>query len=284
MDFNPVGEPEGNDAAIFVQVYDMAGNWAGIGSWYLGIDKTAPVTMMNPLAPTQPSNAFLLEWIGSDNLSGIDYVEIQENMSTDSWTTFPPIDGSNTQYWVIGNPGNTYSYRMHAVDHSGNSEIYPTDAETTTAIPEAGVLCFAPDSYDTSGDDNTPANASRIFANGASQFHNYCNPLKPNYQNDEDWAKLVVAQDQHYIILSVPNSLQSATEISLYAQDGTTLLKQVAPSMFGEASTLVWTSDREEQVYLRFRHIDGRVIGNDVGNTISVRTGLWIYLPSLHRK
>lgn len=284
MDFTPVGEPEGNDAAVFVQVYDMGGNGAGDGVWNLGIDKTAPVTTMNPLAPAQPSNAFLLQWIGSDNLSGIDYIEIQEKTNVDGWTTFPPIEGSNTLYWVIGNPGNTYSYRMHAVDHSGNNETYPPDAETTTAIPEAGVLCFAPDSFDTSGDDNTPANASLIVANGASQFHNYCNPLKPNYQNDEDWAKIVVTKDQHYIVQSIPYSSPSATEISLYAEDGSTLLKQVAPSMFGDASTLVWTSDRDEQVYLRFRHIDGRVIGNDVGNTISVKTGMWIYLPSLHRK
>ena len=274
MAFNPVGEPEGNDAAIFVQVYDKAGNWAGVGAWNLGIDKTAPTTTMNTLATTQPSNAFLLKWIGSDNLSGIDYVEIQEKMNEESWTTFPPIDGLNSQYWIIGNPGNTYSYRMHGVDHSGNSENYPADAETTTAIPEADVLCFSPDSYDTSGNDNTPANASMIFANGASQFHNFCNPLAPNYQNDEDWAKLLVTHDHHYIIHSTPKSPQTATIISLYAQDGITLLAEVVPTTFGENTTLVWTSDRDEQVYLRFRHIDGRVIGNDVGSTISVKNWL----------
>jgi hypothetical protein len=283
MAFSPIGEAEGNDAAIFVQVYDMAGNSAGVGIWDLGIDKTAPTTTMNTLATTQPSNAFLLEWIGSDNLSGIDYVEIQEKINEESWTTFPHIDGSNTQYWVIGNPGNTYSYRMHGVDYSGNSESYPADAETATAIPEADVLCFAPDSYDTSGNDNTPANASMIFVNEASQFHNYCNPLSPNYQNDEDWAKLDVTKNQHYLIHSTPKSSPTATIISLYAQDGVTLLAEVVPTAFGKNTTLLWTSDRNEQVYLRFRNLDGRVIGNDVGSTISVKTGLWTYLPNIHR-
>jgi hypothetical protein len=282
--FNPAGEPEGNNGAIFVQVYDMAGNWAGAGVWNLGIDITAPVTTMNTLASTQPSNAFLLKWIGTDNLSGIDYVEIQEKVNEQSWTTFPAIEGSNTQYWIIGNPGNTYSYRMHGVDYSGNSENYPTDAETTTAVPEADVLCFSPDSYDTSGNDNTPANASVIFANGASQFHNYCNPLTSNYQNDEDWAKLVVNNGQHYIIYSFPKSQPTATIISLYAQDGHTLLQEVVPKSFGVNTVLAWTSDRNEQVYLRFRHVDGRVIGTDVGSTIAVTTGFWTYLPSVQRK
>jgi hypothetical protein len=284
MTFAPIGEPEGNDAALFIQVYDMAGNSTSVGAWNLGIDKTAPTTVMNTLAPTQPSNAFLLEWTGADNLSGIDYVEIQQKINNESWTTLPHIDGSNTHYWIIGNPGNTYSYRMHGVDHSGNSENYPTDAETITAIPEAGVLCFAPDSYDTSGNDNSPANASTIFANGASQFHNFCNPLAPNYQNDEDWAKLNVTHNQHYIIHAPPKSPQTATSISLYAQDGVTLLAEVVPKSFGENTALVWSSDRDGQVYLRFRQIDGRVIGNDVGSTIYVKTGLWTYFPIVYHQ
>lgn len=284
MSFNPIEEPEGKDAALFIQVFDMAGNWAGAGTWDLGIDKTAPVTAMNSLAPTQPSNAFLLEWMGADNLSGIDYLEIQEKMNEESWTTLPPFDGAAIQYWMVGNPGNTYAYRMHGVDYSGNSETYPTDAETITAIPEANVLCFAPDSYDTSGNDNTPASASMIFANGASQFHNFCNPLAHNYQSDEDWAKLLVMHDQHYIIHAPANSPPTATIIDLYAQDGSTLLAEAVPATFGATTTLVWTSDRDEQVYLRFRHSDGRVIGNDVGSTISVKTGLWTYLPGINRK
>ncbi len=284
MEFSSSGEPEGKDGAVFVQVYDMAGNWAGSGVWNLGIDKTAPVTEMSAVELTQPSNAFLLEWIGSDNLSGINYIEIQEQMNAGDWITLPPIYGSSSQYWVIGAPGNSYSYRMHGVDFSGNSENYPPDIEATTAIPEADVICSAPDSYDISGNDNTPADASMIFANEASQVHNFCNPLRSDYQNDEDWAKLLVVHDQHYIIQSIPNSLPSATIISLYAQDGTTLLTEAVPSSFGKSTILVWTSDRDALVYLRLQHLDGRVIGNDVGGTISVKTGLWFYLSSIHRK
>ena len=284
MEFNPIDEPEGRNAAIFVQVFDMAGNFGGTGVWNLGIDKTAPVTELTLLSPTQPSNAFLLEWIGLDNLSGIDFVELQEKMTADSWITLPRIEGSITQYWVIGDPDHTYSYRMHGVDFSGNSENYPVEAETTTAVPEADVICSAPDSYDSSANDNTPADASMIFANETGQFHNFCNPLRSDNQNDEDWAKLLVTHDQHFIIVSKPKSLPAATIISLYAQNGTTLLAEARPSLFGQTTVLVWTSDRDELVYLRFRHLDGRVIGNDVGSTISVKTGLWTYLSSIHRK
>ena len=284
MPFNPTGQPEGNDAAVFIQAYDLAGNWAGKAAWRLGIDKTAPVTSLMPLDTTQPSNAFTIEWTGSDNLSGIDYVQIQEKLNGGSWTTYPSIDESNTEYWIIGEPGNTYSYRMRGVDHSGNSEVYPLVEEAITAIPAVEVLCFAPDNYDTSGNDNSPGTASMIYPDGASQLHNYCNPQSPDFQDDEDWVKMNVVRGKQYLIQSLADSPQTATVISLYAQDGTTLLEESSSSDFGKNTILVWTSERDELVYIRFRHLDGRVIGNDVATTISVRSGNWTYLPVINRR
>jgi hypothetical protein len=173
---------------------------------------------------------------------------------------------------------------MHGIDHSGNSENYPSAAETSTSIPYANVICSALDSYDTSGNDNSMANASIIYANGASQIHNYCNPLSPDYQNDEDWARLEVNTGVHYLIVGMANSLPTATKISLYAQDGTTLIAEAMPQNFGENSALVWTSDRDGLVYIRFSHVDGRVIGKEVAATVSVRTGEWILLPMIHNR
>jgi hypothetical protein len=252
---------------------------SGVAAWNLGIDKTAPVTDLKPLNATQPSNAFLLEWTGSDNLSGIDYFEIKEKMNDSEWTTTPRIVGTNTKYWIIGEPGNTYSFLMHGVDHSGNAEIYPSAAETSTAIPDEAVLCFAPDGYDTSGNDNSPANASTIYVNKASQIHNYCNPLSADKKFDEDWIKVNVTQGQRYLIQSLPNSPQTATIISLYAQNGTTLLAESTPQAFGDITNLLWTSNRDRTAYIRLRHLDGNVIGNDVSTTISVRTATSTYLP-----
>jgi hypothetical protein len=281
--FSPIGQAEGSGAAVFVQALDKAGNWIGKAAWELGIDKTPPNTAMNPLAVTQPSNAFQLSWVGTDNLSGIDYVEIQERVAQENWTTFPPIDGTNSHYWIIGQPGKSYSYRMHGVDHSRNTETYPTDGEVSTSIPVPEVLCFAPDSYDTSGNDNTPMAASEIFPDGASQNHNFCNPLRADFQNDEDWAKIVVTIDQNYLIKSIVKSSQAATVFSLFAQDGTTLLAEASPSGFGANTILIWTADRDGVVYLRSRHIDSRVIGNDVGSSISMTTGMLIFMPTAHR-
>ncbi len=283
--FNPVGQPEGSDGAIFAQVYDYGNNWAGSGVWNIGIDKTPPTTKMASLPGTQPSNAFLLSWTGEDYLSGIDYVEIQQKIGDASWTTLPAVDGSLSQYWIIGSPGSSYSYRMRGVDFSGNTEYYPQSAEATTAIPDANVLCYSVDSFDSSGDnDNSPDHASLIVANGAGQVHNFCNPLAPNLQNDEEWARLSVTTGQHIVIKSLATSSPAATQLSLYAEDGRTLLVQAAPTQFGSNSILVWTSDRDGDVYIRLQHVDGRVIGSDVGGTLLVKTGGWTFLPAVFRK
>ena len=173
---------------------------------------------------------------------------------------------------------------MHGIDHSGNSENYPTSAETSTTIPDANVICFAPDSYDTSGNDNSPSNASVIVVNGANQSHNYCNPLSPDYQSDEDWIRFDVAVEQNYFIFSQADSPQTASIISLFAQDGKSLLAETIPKKFGDNSILFWTSDRDGMVYARFRHLDERVIGKDVTNTISVSTGYQTFLPIIQNK
>lgn len=281
--FKPVEQPEGNNAAFFIKAFDLAGNFSSVGAWDLGIDKTAPVTEMKPLSGTQLSNAFLLEWTAIDNLSGLDFVEIQEKMNNGSWLTLPTIDEIYEDYWIIGIPGNTYSYRMHGVDHSGNSETYPSAAETSTTIPNPNVICSALDSYDSSGNDNSPENASEIFTDGANQDHNYCNPLSTDYKNDEDWAKLNVFQGQHYLIHSIVKSSPTATAISLFAQDGTTILAESVPRAFGDNTYLIWTPAQDGLIYLRFRHIDGRVIGTNVGSTISVKTVTLTFLPILNR-
>ena len=123
-----------------------------------------------------------------------------------------------------------------------------------------------------------------IYADGPSQVHNYCNPLSPNYQNDEDWIKLDITSDIHYLVQSIANTLPTATIISLYAQDGVTLLLESSPQEFGDNTALAWTSDYDGWVYIRIRHLDGRVIGNDVSTTVSVRTGEWTLIPIVFHK
>jgi hypothetical protein len=281
--FDPAGQPEGQGAGIFAMAYDRAGNSAFQAVWNLIIDKTAPTSAMNPLNATQSSTAFQISWSGSDNSSGIAYYELQHNLNGGDWQNDGQIAGNLTTQWQIGAAGNSYQYRMHAIDFAGNSETYPTSAEASTSIPSAGTICSALDVYDTGSNDNTAGMANSIVVNGSVQLHNFCNPLASDFLFDKDWIAFPVQTGSTYFIEATALAPQSAVGLSLVASDGTILISGAAPDRFGERTLLSWTSDRDGIVYVQMQHLDGRVIGSVVTYQVQVREGYGLYLPILHK-
>jgi hypothetical protein len=260
--FDPTGQPEGIGAAVYVIAYDRAGNLTGVVSWDLGIDKTPPYTNISYLEGIQYSNAFPLRWTGSDNLAGIDYYQIQQQVDEGSWQNNPgTLDGDENQIWMFVDPGHLYGYRMRGVDLSSNAEDYPTMAELTVTVPALDVLCGTLDIYDTDGNDNNAANAS-VIAPGTGQMHNFCNPLSADYQDDEDWVSFEIQLGRHYVVYAYPNSEQTAVVLRLYDNDGVTLISEVTPGEFGQWVAMDWIADRTGTVFLQMVHMDGRVIGS----------------------
>ena len=283
MVFDPAGQPEGVGAAVFVIAYDRAGNLAGAVSWDLGIDKTAPYTNISYIENMQSSNAFPLIWSGSDNLSGIDFYQLQQQVDDGTWFEIPGVfEEDQTQSWIVVSPGFVYGYRMRGVDHSGNTEEYPPTAEVTVTVPTTDVLCNTLDAYDTGGDDNTPAHGSPLNP-GDGQLHNFCNPLEVDYQGDEDWASFEVQSGQRYLIEVFPQSDPTAVILRLFDSDGTTLIEEVQPDGYGQYTKLEWTSDRDGTVYLQMLHPNGQVIGSIVSYQVILREGYLIFMPFLHR-
>ena len=280
--FDPAGQLEGLHAAVYASAYDMAGNWMAAGSWELVIDKTAPESSMEPITPTQSSTAFVLTWAGSDNLTGVDYYELQQRLDGGAWTDYPvaePISEYVESMWYIGEAGHSYEFRLRGVDHAGNVESYPATAEVATTIPVTDVLCAEMDVYDAAGGDNSPATAVGILADGTGQWHNFCNPLTPDALYDEDWITFTVQTGERYLIQSFPTSAATATVLDLYANDGTTRLATASPTQFGEFVNISWESDRDGFVYLRVSHLDGRVIGSEVAYQIVIWGGYRTFMP-----
>lgn len=283
MLFDPEDQSEGVGAAVFVIAYDRAGNLAGAVSWDLGIDKSPPYTNISYMDSNQTSTAFPLQWTGSDNLSGIDYYQIQSQMDEGAWQDDPgDFEEHQTEAWVVVDAGHLYGFRMRGVDYSGNTENYPPTAELTVTVPTAEILCSTLDVYDTTDDDNSPAKASGISV-GGGQVHNFCNPLATNYLDDEDWITFEVQNGQDYAITAIPQSGQTAVTLRLYGSDGSTLIKEVDAEEFGRFTQLEWISDHDGIVYLQMVHPDGRVIGSSV----AYRVLLWevhrIFIPFISR-
>lgn len=274
------GEAEQKDVAIFAKVFDWAGNWTGAGAWNLGIDRTAPVSALQPASGPELSTAVQLAWTGSDVLSGIDHFEIQAKKGSASWQTISGNpSGSQTQTYFVGDPGSAYSFRMRAVDKAGNTEPFPTSAETSWSIPNAGVLCSNPDDRE---NDNSFGTANWVADSAAANTHNFCNPSVSGWLNDEDWRKFNAISGTQYLIAAFPANGATAVQIEVYAANGTTLLVSKSPTTWGQPTMLYWRSDRTEPVYVRMRHVDGRVIGNAIAYQLLVADNL-AFLPQLSR-
>ncbi|UCD43383.1 MAG: peptidoglycan DD-metalloendopeptidase family protein [Chloroflexota bacterium] len=275
--------PEQKDAAFFANVYDWAGNWTGVGAWELGIDRNSPLSEMSTLDPIQQSTAIHLEWSGTDNLSGIDFYDLQSQTDNSSWSAINPNPtNSETERWFIGQPGSQYSFRIRAVDQAGNQEPFPSNTDTSTEIPAASTICSNPDQWDSSSNDNSPATATLIDLTESGQIHNFCNPSTGDRLYDEDWVKFDAVSGDKYLIESNPLSEVTGTILELYAADGTTLISSSQSKDYDEKVRIIWTSDRNGLIYLRTRHLDGAIAGNIVSYKLKVNKFLPIFLPFIH--
>jgi murein DD-endopeptidase MepM/ murein hydrolase activator NlpD len=282
--FDVASLAEQKNVVFFAKILDWAGNWAGTGAWNLGIDRTDPATAMISLGASQQSTAVKLQWSASDNLSGIEHLDLQYQIGTGSWMDYepdPPV--TSTQIWYIGQPGTLMGYRMRGLDVAGNQESYPASAETSTTIPSASSLCSAPDLSDSGGNDNSPATSTLVEVGSASKTHNFCNPLTPDRLYDEDWVRFNVETGKNYQIQAIAEAEMTAAILELYAANGSTLIASASSTEFGSAVELTWTADRTGKVYLRIRHTDGRVAGNIVSYELSVTDIQSTYLPLVNR-
>jgi hypothetical protein len=268
------------DMAFYIQAYDLAGNAIASGIWNMAIDRTPPVTSLQPVSGTPNSTAILLTWTGSDNLAGIDHFDLQSMKGGGSWLTQSIANPGDAvrQTWFVGEAGAIYSFRMRGVDRIGNTEAYPPGAETSTSIPSS--VCSGGDQFEK---DNSATTARLLTAVSKVEQHTFCNPLAANWLNDEDWLKFSLKANEWLLVDALPNGSSAAAVLELYSQaaggGAGTLLAQIAPGAIGEASRLFYKAPAAGVVLLRMRHLDGRVAGDGASYQVRARQGRTMYLP-----
>jgi hypothetical protein len=279
-DFDTSLLAEQRDIAFFIKAYDWSGSWSGAAIWGMAIDRTAPVTSLQPIPTSQKSTAIHLKWSGSDNLAGIDHYEIQVQIDSGGWQDWnSAIDPQLDEIWAVVEKGHTYGFRLRGVDRLGNTESFPVAAEATTSIPAD--ICPTLDSYE---NDNTSASASSASGVSAIQEHNSCNPQTGSGSlNDVDWVKISVKAKQPLIITATPLSGGSANLLRLYAADGTTLLSQAQAPGFNQPVQLEWINTADGVVYLQLTHLDGDVAGSDVRYRLTISNAYRYFMPFVQK-
>lgn len=154
----------------------------------------------------------------------------------------------------------TAVYAIYVRELYGSTGEYELSVTTTNATPTTS--CATGDGFES---DNTPATATPIVADGATQNHNLFCLL------DEDWAALTAVSGQTYTIQAT--GFTSAV-LELYDTDGTTLLAYhhdngVSPHQ------IEWQAPANGTYYLRVRHYWGLfgTFGSGTAYTLGVTSG-----------
>ena len=104
-----------------------------------GFDTIPPVSQINPLAPQQSDELFIVIWGGTDAGKGIAFYDLQvRDGSQGQWTDWI-TDTDDTSATFTGQLHHTYYFQVRAWDWASNQEDYPGgDGDTHTRV--GGIL------------------------------------------------------------------------------------------------------------------------------------------------
>lgn len=130
--------PESENYYRWVRGIDKAGNpgpWSS-GRWF-GIDITAPVSLVNAPTQNQSSAPFSVSASASDELSGVENVELWYRYSSDGsnwedwWSFGVDNDGADGWSWNFSAPDGRGYYQFYSIatDRAGNKSAAPKTAD-----------------------------------------------------------------------------------------------------------------------------------------------------------
>lgn len=118
---------------VFVQYRDAAGNVSVAAVDSITLDRAAPQSAVQALPAWQLGDVdFVVQWSGSDALSGVAGYAVQVKVDDGAWTDW--YSGTETGLLYNGQVGHRYAFRCRATDGAGNVEAWPTGEDAFTAL------------------------------------------------------------------------------------------------------------------------------------------------------
>ncbi|PKO12680.1 MAG: hypothetical protein CVU39_22920 [Chloroflexi bacterium HGW-Chloroflexi-10] len=271
--FNPANYGPVIGGMLYIQAFDNAGNQNGALLIPQGVDTQVPTSQMNPLPSTNQSTLVNLTWSASDPENALDHYDIQFKTGSEStWQHLQTVAANRTNYPFLGEFGKAYSFRMRAVDQSGNAEAFPANnaAEATTTIAPT----CTPGQYEPL--NNTSSNATVVPVE-TSQQHKFCSTA------DIDWVQLNVEAGKKYLIFVTSRGGGAAMKVKLYQSASLNMIKSYTPSDFGQSVMLTYEATQNETLFLEITPLDNRLAGDGVLYNIWYGKGYDTFMPVIYR-
>jgi hypothetical protein len=230
----------------------------------------APLSHMIDLPDISTSDAVLLTWEVDQGEQNIDHFEIQYRGSGADWTDLadqPGKDERQLTFW--GKAGQSYEFRMRAVNSDGTAEEYLTVPETSTLIVDSCVI----DGFEgiDPGDDNR--NGASIMEIGGTQTHNWCAPanrIDGDGIDHADWVTFTVKAGDSLRFATKPIDLASAALLSLYDTDQKTFIAEARPASVDGSASLDWTAPADGTYYILLTPMNKNINGTNTNYEVSI--------------
>ena len=133
-------QEEGENTFYFIS-QDQWQNKSPTTTLTVFLDTTPPVCQFETFPECQTSTQFVIQWSGNDNVSGIEYFELQSRDNSEAdWQSFSPATTTATTTEFTGQDEHTYSFRLRAKDKVGNLSNWFYSASTTLSLPKTVVI------------------------------------------------------------------------------------------------------------------------------------------------
>jgi murein DD-endopeptidase MepM/ murein hydrolase activator NlpD len=256
---------------LYARAIDGAGNQYGVLRIVKGYDLSVPSTTLSPITSPRATTYIPLRWTTNVPSSSINYYDLQYQVNGSDWQDLQlKIPGSQTTYNFLGEMGKSYSFRVRAVDLSGNVEPYQDGSKSIVVINTCSL---------DSNESNNSVSSATILPITTSQNHNFCGT------GDVDWVKMAVEGGNPYMVFVSSLGGGASMNVEVYKNNGTTLVQTYPATVFGQSQVVTFEAETNDTYYLKITPIDPKLAGNDAKYTVWYNKGTpsFVYMPVINR-
>lgn len=266
--------PLNGPVEIALRVTDYERNTAVVDPHTIQVDHACPppTSQLMP-AETFDSTAARLTWDATEAGAGLGSFELQWRPDPGSWdnATTLLLPSPSRATWFAGDPGASYAFRLRAVDMNGQAESWPEGGavETYATLP---ITC-TPDNFEP---DDDMTQAVPLAVDEWAQ-RNLCAAGNP------DWFQVELAAAGDYFVVAPSQGGGAAVKITVYDQDGQTVLTTGQAAGVGESALVRFQAPLAGVYFIKIEPLTPSLMGTQALYGVRVTEVKEIFLPEVRR-
>jgi len=267
--------PVNGPLEVALRIWDYEGNVAAaLGPRTILVEHACPppTSQLNPVE-TFDSTAVRLSWEATSAGVDIGSFDLQWRLEPGLWDAVNmfTVPGDARSTWIVGQAGSSFAFRLRAVDVNDQLEPWPANdaSETSATLP---ATC-TPDSFEP--DDNLAQ--ARMLPLEMWAQSNLCDAGNP------DWFQLEIENADDYFVTARSESGGAAVRITVYAEDGETLLASDQSTEVGQGAIARFHAAVAGIYYIKIEPLTPYLMGTEAVYGIRVTNVKETFLPQVAR-